>query len=162
MLEDSRSNLLQNPKPQVPRPKTKNPSPKTNTQLQNVCPASISRCSTIGPKLKTGKNVNAPTITITLTSNVENNGVVTGKVPSDGGTVFLLARFPAIANIGMIIKKRPISIAIPIVVFYQSVFAEIPAKAEDMIARCRACVREVVKAMPAVLQTLYACKPVQE
>jgi len=39
---------------------------------------------------------------------------------------------------------------------------EIPAKAEDMIARCRACVREVVKAMPAVLQTLYACKPVKE
>lgn len=32
---------------------------------------------------------------------------------------------------------------------------EIPAKAEDMIARCRACVREVVTAMPTVLQALH-------
>src|SRR6185295_1462720 len=89
--------------------------------------------STIGPKLNTGKNVNAPTITITLTSSVENNGVVTGNVPNDGGTIFLRARLPAIASIGMIIMKRPTSIAIPIDVLYQSVFAEIPAKAEPLL-----------------------------
>ena len=33
---------------------------------------------------------------------------------------------------------------------------ETPVKAEDMIARCRACVREVIRAVPAVLQALYA------
>ena len=47
------------------------------------------------------------------------SGVVTGKVPSDGGTVFLRARFPAIASIGIIMKKRPTSIVMPIVVLYQ-------------------------------------------
>ena len=87
----------------------------------------------MGPKLSTGKNVNAPTITITLTSNVVNNGVVTGNVPSDGGTIFLRARLPAIASIGMIIMKRPTSIAIPIVVLYQNVFAEIPANADPLL-----------------------------
>ena len=99
---------------------------------QNVTPACINKCSTIGPKLSAGKNVSAPTMTITLTRSVVNSGVVTGNVPSDGGTKFLLARFPAIANIGMIMKNRPTSIAMPIVVLYQSVFAEIPAKAEPL------------------------------
>src|SRR5690349_24500803 len=99
---------------------------------QNVVPEFINKCSTIGPRLNTGKNVSAPTITITLTSSVENNGVVTGNVPNDGGTIFLRTRFPAIASIGMIIMNRPTSIATPIVVLYQSVFAEIPAKAEPL------------------------------
>lgn len=71
---------------------------------QNVCPAFISRCSTIGPKLNTGKKVKAPTMTITLTRSVVNNGDVTGNVPKEGGTVFLRARFPAIASIGIIMK----------------------------------------------------------
>ena len=61
-----------------------------------------------------------------------NSGVVTGKVPNDGGTSFLVARLPATASIGTIIRKRPISIAIPIVVLYQYVFAEIPANAEPL------------------------------
>src|SRR6266850_4409660 len=100
---------------------------------QNVFPAFINRCSTIGPRLSAGKKVNAPTITITLTSSVEKSGVVTGKVPSDGGTVFLRARFPAIASIGMIMKNLPTNIVMPIVVLYQSVFAEMPAKAEPLL-----------------------------
>ena len=73
-------------------------------------------------------------MTITLMSSVEKSGVVTGNVPRDGGTVFLLARFPAIASIGMIMKKRPTNIAMPIVVLYQSVLAEMPAKAEPLFA----------------------------
>ena len=79
----------------------------------------MSKCSTIGPKLNAGKNVNAPTITITLTSNVVNSGVVTGNVPNDGGTIFLLARLPAIASIGMIMKNLPTNIANPMLVLYQ-------------------------------------------
>ena len=47
------------------------------------------------------------------------SGVVTGNVPSDGGTRFLRARLPAMASIGMIMKKRPNSIASPSVVLYQ-------------------------------------------
>src|SRR5882724_7245748 len=86
---------------------------------QNVFPAFINKCSTIGPRLSAGKKVNAPTITITLTNNVVNSGVVTGNVPSDGGTIFLRARLPAIASIGMTIMKRPMSVARPIVVLYQ-------------------------------------------
>src|SRR5216684_2590917 len=99
---------------------------------QKVFPAYINRCSTIGPRLSAGKNVNAPTITMTLTSNVVNSGVVTGNVPNDGGTIFSRARLPATASIGMIIMKRPTSIVMPIVVLYQRVFAEMPAKAEPL------------------------------
>ena len=36
-----------------------------------------------------------------------------GKVPADGGSTFLVTSEPAIAMIGMIIRKRPISIARP-------------------------------------------------
>src|SRR5262245_36732882 len=93
--------------------------PKTKQHVQKVVPAFISKCSTIGPRLRAGKNVSAPTITTTLTSNVVNRGVVTGNVPNDGGTWFLLARFPATASIGMIIMNRPMRIAIPCVVLYQ-------------------------------------------
>ena len=83
---------------------------------------------------KDGKRVTKDiTITITLTSNVVNSGVVTGNVPNDGGTIFLRARLPAIASIGMIIMKRPTSIAIPIVVLYQRVSAEIPANADPLL-----------------------------
>ncbi len=87
----------------------------------------------MGPRLSAGKKVSAPTITITLTSKVVNSGVVTGNVPNDGGTIFFRARLPAIASMGMIMKKRPISIVMPIVVLYQSVFAEMPAKAEPLL-----------------------------
>src|SRR5678815_4627573 len=87
---------------------------------QNVLPAPINKCSTIGPRLRAGKKVNAPTIKITLTNNTVNSGVVTGNVPNDGGTNFLVAKFPATASIGTIIRKRPMSIAKPRVVLYLS------------------------------------------
>ncbi len=107
-------------------------NPKSKIQNQNACPAFINKCSTIGPKLSTGKNVSAPTITMMLTKSNVKSGDVTGKVPKLGGTAFLRARFPAIAKTGMITKKRPSSIAIPMVELYQSVFAEIPANAEPL------------------------------
>src|ERR1700752_2248458 len=88
---------------------------RSKDHIQNVFPAPINKCSTIGPRLNAGKNVNAPTIKITLTKSTVNNGVVTGKVPNEGGTSFLVARLPATASIGTIIRKRPISIARPIV-----------------------------------------------
>src|SRR4029453_9013585 len=86
----------------------------------------------IGPRLSTGKNVRAPTIKITLTNKTVNSGVVTGNVPRLGGTSFLPARFPATASIGTIIRNRPMSMATPIVVLYQYVFAEMQAKAEPL------------------------------
>ncbi len=70
---------------------------------------------------------------MTLTSNTVKRGVVTGNVPRLGGTVFLRTRLPAIASIGIIIRKRPISIVNPIVVLYHLVLAEIPAKAEPLL-----------------------------
>lgn len=87
----------------------------------------------MGPRLRTGKNVSAPTIRMTLISSTVKSGVVTGNVPSEGGTVFFFARLPAIANIGMIIKNRPTNIAAPIVELYQSVFADIPANADPLL-----------------------------
>src|SRR5215831_16680399 len=89
------------------------------TVCQNVLPAYINKCSTIGPRLNAGKKVSAPTIRITLTSRTVNNGVVTGNVPRLAGTIFLRARFPATASIGTIIRKRPTSIAAPIEELYQ-------------------------------------------
>ena len=50
------------------------------------------KCSTIGPRLSAGKNVSAPTITITPTSSAVKSGVVTGNVPSDGGNRLLAAQ----------------------------------------------------------------------
>ena len=70
---------------------------------------------------------------MTLTNSVEKSGVVTGNVPKLGGTTFLRARFPATASTGTIIMKRPKSVAKPMVVLYQRVFAEIPANAEPLL-----------------------------
>src|SRR4029077_10766243 len=100
---------------------------------QKVLPACISRCSRIGPRLKAGKKVNAPTITITPTSRMLNSGVVTGNVPSDGGTYFFFARFPAIASMGRIMKNRPTSIVIPPAMLYQGVFQCSPPNAEPLL-----------------------------
>ena len=65
-----------------------------------------------------------------------NSGVVTGNVPSDGGTYFFCARLPAIASIGMIIRKRPISMVKPPAMLYQGVFVVSPAKAEPLLPAC--------------------------
>ena len=69
---------------------------------------------------------------MTLTSRTVNSGVVTGNVPNEGGTKFLLAKLPASASIGTIIRKRPINIANPRVVLNQYVFADIPANADPL------------------------------
>src|SRR5579863_6661715 len=90
------------------------------------------RCSRIGPRLRAGKKVSAPRIRITLIRSSENNGVVTGNVPSDGGTYFFCARFPAMASIGMIMKKRPTRVVMPVAVSYQVVLGMRPAKAEPL------------------------------
>jgi hypothetical protein len=70
---------------------------------------------------------------MTLTNSVAKSGVVTGNVPSDGGVIFLRPKLPAMASIGIIIMKRPNSIASPIVVLYQSVLALSPANAEPLL-----------------------------
>src|SRR5690242_731382 len=93
----------------------------------------MSRCSTIGPRLSAGKNVSAPTITITLTRRHAKSGVVTGKVPAEGGTRFLRARRPAIASTGTTTKNRPTSVEKPIVTLYQRVFALNPANADPLL-----------------------------
>src|SRR5215468_8951820 len=100
---------------------------------QNKVPAFIKKCSTIGPSDNTGKKVNAPTIRITPISSTTNSGVCTGNVPADGGTLFFVARFPAIAIIGIIIRNRPINIARPVVVLYQSVLLVSPLTAEPLL-----------------------------
>src|SRR6267142_209405 len=101
---------------------------------QKVLPAFISRCSRIGPRLRAGKNVSAPTIRITEMSRPVNNGEVTGKVPSDCGTYFFLARLPAIARTGITIKNRPNNMVAPMVELYQRVLALSPANAEPLFA----------------------------
>src|ERR1700746_3960621 len=93
----------------------------------------MSKCSRIGPKLNAGKNVSAPTIRITPIRSTVNSGVVTGNVPSEGGTYFLPAGFPAIASIGMIIRKRPARMVKQMVVSYQGVFTVNPQKAEPLL-----------------------------
>jgi len=50
------------------------------------------------------------------TSNPLKSAPVTGNEPADWGTIFFLARFPAMAMIGMIMKKRPSSCAAAVAV----------------------------------------------
>src|SRR5438046_5521273 len=92
----------------------------------------MKRCSRIGPRLKAGKNVSAPTITIVDKSNTVKSGPVTGKVPSDAGDVLFFAIFPAMARIGMTTKNLPSNIASAVLVLYQSVFAFSPPNAEPL------------------------------
>ncbi len=87
----------------------------------------------MAPRLSAGKKVSALTIKITKTSSEVNRGVVTGNVPADSGTNFLLARLPAIARIGMTAKKRPSNMAKPSETLYQRVFALRPPKAEPLL-----------------------------
>src|SRR5258706_3350986 len=96
-------------------------------------PAFISRCSRIGPRLRAGKNVRAPTIRMVETSKPANKPPVTGNVPADAGTFFFFARLPAMASTGMIMKNRPRSCAVAVVVLYHIVFTFNPAKAEPLL-----------------------------
>src|SRR4030095_9615943 len=96
----------------------------------------MSRCSSIGPRLRAGENVSGPTIRMAPTRRTVNRGVVTGNVPSEGGTYFFFARLPAIATIGIIMKKRPISIVRAPDALYQGVFPASPPKAEPLLRAC--------------------------
>ena len=58
---------------------------------------------------------------------------VTGNVPTLGGAIFLVARLPATASIGTIIRNRPPSMAIPCVSRYQCVSAFSPANADPLL-----------------------------
>ena len=62
----------------------------------------------------------------------ERNGV-TGNVPADSGTVFFLARLPAMASTGMIMKNRPSSWATAVLVLYHMVFTFRPPNAEPLL-----------------------------
>src|SRR5690348_7915306 len=88
----------------------------------------------MGPRLRAGKNVSAPTMMITPINNMLNSGVVTGNVPTEGGTYFFSARFPAIASMGMIIRNRPASMVRPMVTSYQGVLAVSPPNADPLFA----------------------------
>jgi len=65
----------------------------------------------MGPSASAGKKVRPPMIRITPTTRPMKRGPVVGNVPADGGIDFYSASEPAIAMAGMIIQKRPTSIA---------------------------------------------------
>lgn len=70
---------------------------------------------------------------ITPIRSTVNSGVVTGKVPDDGGIYLFWARLPAIASMGMIMKNRPVSMVIPIVKSYYALFTVNPVKADPLL-----------------------------
>src|ERR1700723_2493778 len=101
---------------------------------QNSLPCCIKRCSTIGLSESAGKNVSAPTMTTVPISKPTNNGPCVGRVPLVTASCFLAARFPATANIGIMMRNRPASIVMPSVRLYQGVFALMPANALPLLA----------------------------
>src|SRR4029077_14464538 len=96
-------------------------------------PAAISRCLRMGPRLRAGKKVRAPTITMVATSKPVNSPPVTGNVPTDSGPIRFFARLPAIASTGIIIKKRPSNWATAVLVLYHVVFAFRPPNAAPLL-----------------------------
>ena len=87
----------------------------------------------MGPRLRAGKKVSAPTITITETSRTVNSGPVTGKVPSDSGTMFLggqVARNRQNRNDHEETAKQH---GDAVLTLYQGVLAFKPAKAEPLL-----------------------------
>ena len=87
----------------------------------------------MGPNERAGKKVNAPTIRTVPTRRPEKSGPDTGKLPLVAAARFLRPRLPASASAGMIMMKRPTSIAMPMVVLYQYVLAVRPAKALPLL-----------------------------
>src|SRR2546421_864331 len=87
----------------------------------------------MGPSASAGKNVRPATINVTPITRPLNSGVCVGNVPAVTGTAFLRAIDPAMASTGMMRKKRPTSIASPIVVSYQCVAVVRPANAEPLL-----------------------------
>ena len=58
---------------------------------------------------------------------------VVGKVPAEAGTIFLVTSEPASPRSGTIRRKRPISMARPMVVSKKGVLALSPAKALPLL-----------------------------
>ena len=71
-------------------------------------------------------------MTMTATNKPANSPPVTGKVPTDSGTIRFLARLPAIASTGTIMKKRPSSWATAVLVLYHMVFTFRPPNADPL------------------------------
>src|SRR4051794_14111305 len=99
-----------------------------------TCPWFMRKCSTTGPRLRAGKKVSAPTMTMTPTSSEEKSALVTGNVPADAGITFLRLNDPAMASGGMIMKKRPNSIATPSVELNHLLLALRPPNADPLFA----------------------------
>ena len=70
-------------------------------------------------------------MTTTETSNTVKSGVVTGKVPAKQ-ELFFLREIAGDGEHWNDMKKRPSSIAIPVMVLYQWVFALMPANADPL------------------------------
>ena len=73
-------------------------------------------------------------MTTVLISRPTKSGPWVGKVPLVAGTLFLAARLPAAASIGMMIRNLPMRIARPIVRLYQGVLALMPANELPLLA----------------------------
>src|SRR5665213_237878 len=71
-----------------------------NCSNQNVLPASIKKCSTMGLSASAGKYCKPPRIKTTPVSRAMNIVPWVGKLPDDAGTLVLAARDPAMAIIG--------------------------------------------------------------
>ena len=91
------------------------------------------KCSTTGPSTSAGTKVRAPTSSTVPTSRLVKRRPETGKVPELEATSFLRASDPASARIGMIMAKRPKSIATARVLLYQGAFVVRPAKALPLL-----------------------------
>jgi hypothetical protein len=69
---------------------------------QNTLPAFIENCSTIGPRAKAGRKVNAATMMRVPKRRRENGKLWVGIMPLVGGSLLFIAKLPAIARAGMI------------------------------------------------------------
>src|ERR1700694_4748301 len=100
---------------------------------QNVLPASIWKCSTIGPSASAGKYSRPLRITRTPVSSATNKSPSVGKVPAEGASFGLAASEPAMAITGTMMPNRVASIEMPMVVSYQGALAVSPAYAEPLL-----------------------------
>src|SRR5207237_79790 len=85
----------------------------------------------MGPSDSAGKKVRAPTISTTETSRPTKSQPLVGKVPGPAGVTLLSTIDPAMANAGMIIRKRPLSMSAPRARLQNGVFAFRPENDED-------------------------------
>jgi hypothetical protein len=70
---------------------------------------------------------------ITPTSSTVNSAVFTGKVPGEGGTLFLLRQVAGQGQHRNHHEKRPKSMSQPSATLYHQVLAFRPAKAEPLL-----------------------------